>query len=123
MATTPNKVPDFDKVLMSAVKDFPQYILPNITNIINSSFANFSFSRAWKRGKVVHYLKDGDHEVANKNRPISLLQVLSKVAEKIAFCQFNNYLTETNRLTFHQSGNREVHSTETLSLMVADHIF
>ena len=122
MATTPNKVPDFDKVLMSAVKDFPQHILPNITNMINSSFANFSFSRAWKRGKVVHYLKDGDHEVPNKNRPISLLQVFSKVAEKIAFCQFNNYLTETNRLTFHQSGNREVHSTETLSLMVADHI-
>ena len=123
MAAPPNKALGFDKVLMSVVKDCPQHILPNVINIINSSFANFSFSRAWKRGKVVHYLKDGDHEVPNNNRPISLQQVLSKVAEKIAFCQLNNYLTETNRLTFHQSGNPEVHSTETLSLMVADHIF
>ena len=117
MATPPNKTPGFDKVLMSVVKDCPQHI----TNIINSSFANFSFSRAWKRGKVVHYLKDGDHEVPNKNRPISLLQILPKVAEKIPFCQFNNYLKETNRLTFHESGNREFHSTETFSLMLTDH--
>ena len=67
-------------------------------------------------------MKDGDHEVPNKNRLISLLQVLSKVAEKIPFCQFRKYLKETNRLTFHESGNREFHSTETFSLMVTDHI-
>ena len=117
MATPPNKAPGFDKVLMSVVKDCRQHI----TNIINSSFANSVFPRVWKRGKVVHYLKNGDHEVPNKNRPISLLQVFSKVAEKIPFCQFNNYLKETNHLTFHESGNREFHSTETFSLMVTDH--
>ena len=109
MATPPNKAPGFDKVLLSVVKDCRQHI----TNIINSSFGSSSFSRAWKRGKVVHCLKDGDHEVPNNNRPISSLQVLSKVAEKIPFCQFKNYLKETNRLTFHESGNREFHSTET----------
>ena len=108
---------------MSLVKDYPQHISPNITFIINSSFANSIFSRVWKRNEVVHYLKDGDHEVRNNNSPISLLQVFSKVAEKIASCQINNYLTETNRLTFHPSGNREFRSTETLSLMVTDHIF
>ena len=75
-----------------------------------------------ERWRVLH-LKDGDHEVQNNNRPISLLPVLSKVAERIALAQFNNYLTQKNHLTCHQSRNRKHHSTETLSLLVSDHIF
>ena len=72
---------------------------------------------------IVPHLKDGDHEVPNINRPISLLPVLSKVAEKIALIQFNNFLTKQDKLTQHQSGNRKNHSTEALSLLVTDHIF
>ena len=49
--------------------------------------------------------------------------MLSKVAERIALGQFNNYLPKKNRLTYHQSGNRKQRSTETLSLLVSDHIF
>ena len=72
---------------------------------------------------IVPHLKDGDHEVPNNNRPISLLPVLSKVAEKIALIQFNDFLTKQDKLAQHQSGNRKKHSTETLSLLVTDHIF
>ena len=72
---------------------------------------------------IVPHRKDGDHEVSNINRPISLLPVLSKVAEKIALIQFNNFLTKQDKLTQHQSGNRKNHSTEALSLLVTDHIF
>ena len=69
------------------------------------------------------HLKYGDHEVSNNNRPISLLPLLSKVARRIALGQFNNCSTQKNRLTCHQSGNRQHDSTETLSLLVGDHIF
>ena len=72
---------------------------------------------------IVSQLKDGDHEVPNNNRPILLLPVLSKVAEKIALIQFNDFLTKQEKLTQHQSGNRKNPSTETLSLLVTDHIF
>ena len=41
---------------------------------------------------VPHY-KDGYYEVPNDNRTISLLPVLSWVAERIALGQFNHYLT------------------------------
>ena len=37
--------------------------------------------------------------------------------------QFNDYLTLHNRLKRHQSGNRSLHSMETLSLLVTDNIF
>ena len=73
---------------------------------------------------MVPHPKEGDHKVANNNRPaVSLLPVLSKVVERIAMRQFNDYLTLHNRLTRHQSGNRTLHSTETLSLLVIDDIF
>ena len=123
MAMPCNKAPGFDKVPQFVVKDCLAHILPAITNIINSSFANSNFPRAWKRGEIVPNLKDGDHELPNKYRPISLLPILSKVVERIALCQFNNYLIKNKRLTSHQSGNRKFHSTETLSLLVSDHIY
>ena len=124
MAMPSNKASGFDKVPLFVVKDCFAHILPAITNVINSSLANSIFPRAWKRGEVVPHLKDGDHEVPNNNRPISLVPLLSKVVERIALCQFNNYLIKKkkNRLTSHQSGNRKFHSTETLSLLVSDHI-
>jgi hypothetical protein len=48
---------------------------------------------------------------------------LSKIAERAAIGQFNDYLIEKRRLTSHQSGNRKNHSTETLSLFVTDQIY
>ena len=52
--------------------------------------------------------KEGDHEVANNNRPISLLPILSKLAERVALGQF-------------ESENRKHNSTEmSLSLFVTD---
>ena len=71
----------------------------------------------------VPHLKDGDHEVPNNNRPISLLPLLSKEAKRIPLDRFNNFLTQKDRLTCHQSGNRKHLWMETLSLLVSDHIF
>ena len=52
------------------------------------------------------------------------MPVLSKVAERIILAQFNNYLTQKNRLTCHQSGNRKHHLPGNFELLpVSDHIF
>ena len=72
---------------------------------------------------IVPLLKDGDHEVPDNNRPISLFPVLSKVAEKIALIQFSDFLTKQDKLTQRQSGNRKNHSTETLILLVTSLLF
>jgi hypothetical protein len=66
-------------------------------------------------------VKDGDHEVASNNRPISLLAIASKVCEKL----FSNnsvasYLISKNLLSPHQSGNKKLHSTETLNIFSTD---
>ena len=46
------------------------------------------------------------------------LPVLSKVAEKIALIQFNDFLTKQDKLTQHQSGNRKNHSTESIIIVL-----
>ena len=88
-----------------------------------SSFACSEFPRAWKKSVIVPHLKDRDHELPNNNWPISLLPVFSKVAEKIALIQFNDFLTKQDKLSQYESGNCKNQSTETLSLLVTDHVF
>ena len=118
-----NKAPGYDRIPLFVIKDCLPYILPTLSRLINSSFACSEFPRAWKKSVIVPHLKDEPHEVPNINQPISLLPVHSKVAEKIALIQFNDFLTKKDKLIQHQGGNRKNHSTETLSLSVTDHIF
>ncbi len=91
--------------------------------LINLSFESNTFPREWKKAVVIPHFKEGDHEEADNNRPISLLPVLSKIAERLALIQFTEYLVENQRSTNHQSGNRKLHSTETISLLITDRIF
>ena len=67
-------------------------------------------------------LKEGDHEVASNNRPLSLLNTVSKICERAVLNQFNSYLTRNKRLSVQQSGNKKQHSTETLNLLITDHL-
>ena len=67
-------------------------------------------------------LKDGNHEITNRNRPISLLPILSKACERVAHDQFMEYLTLKNRLSSKQSGNKKSHSTETSVIQTTDMI-
>ena len=58
----------------------------------------------------------------SNNRPLSLLNVASKVCERVVLDQFSSYLMENNCLSPCQSGNRKKHSTETLNISVSDKI-
>jgi hypothetical protein len=118
-----NKAPGYDKVPVKVIKNCLPEILDTVTTLINLSFKSNTFPCEWKKAVVIPHLKEGDHEEADNNRPISLLPVLSKIAERLALIQFTEYLVEKQRLTNHQSGNRKLCSTETISLLITDHIF
>ena len=72
--------------------------------------------------RTAPYLKDGDHEEANNNRPNSLLPILSKMCERTVLNQFMPYLVSNDRLTTMQSGNKRWHSTETTLIRSTDFI-
>ena len=94
-----------------------------ITDLVNTSLMTGHFPRDWKLVEVVAHLKEGDHEVAKNNRPIFLLPVLSKVLERVAHKQFSHFLASNNMLSVHQSGNKRLHSTETLGILFTDHLY
>ena len=81
MSFPSDKVPGYDKIPMSVIKDALPCILPILTLIVNRSWLSSVFPVAWKTSEVVPLPKDGDHEMANNNRPVSLLPAASKVCE------------------------------------------
>jgi hypothetical protein len=85
-----NKAPGIDKIPIRVIKDCLSVILPWITSIINNSLANHIFPNTWKIAEVTPIPKEGDHELAKNNRPISLLPVLSKVCERVALHQLTS---------------------------------
>ena len=107
---------------MSVIKDALPVILPVLTELINRSLLTSVFPSAWKESVVIPILKEGDHEVANNNRPVSLLPALSKICERAALNQLTEYTTRQNCLTEHQNGNKKKHSTETLHIFMSDMI-
>ena len=123
MAFPSNKAPRHDKVRMSAIKDALPCILPAVTDIINRSLQTSVFPSAWKISEVTPLLKEGDHEVANNNRPLSLLPAVSKISERVALNQLTSYMNEKKCLSKHQSGNKKLHSCETLGVFMTDKVF
>ena len=120
MSFPSDKAPGYDKISMSVIKDALPCILPILTLIVNRSLLSSVFPVAWKTSEVVPLPKDGDQEMANNNRPVSLLLAASKVCERIALNQLTSYLNKNNRLTEHQSGNKAMHSCETLNVFMTD---
>ena len=103
------------------MKDALPAILSILTDIINSSLLTSVFPSPWKESEIVPTQKDGgDPEVANENRPVSLLTALSKICERVALNQFTEYATKRNCFSGHQSGNKKRHSTETLDILTSD---
>ena len=69
-----------------------------------------------KLRKSYHYTKKDNDELVDDYRPVSLLTSFSKVFERVAYLQLNNYF-KINKLFYNsQYGFREDHSTESASV-------
>ena len=115
-----NKAPGIDKVPTRVIKDCLPIILPFVTSIINASLASSTFPGIWKTAEITSIPKQGNYELPNNNRPMSLLPALSKVCERVAYNQFVTYLTTKKRLMTKQNGNKKWHSNETSLLHTTD---
>ena len=67
-----------------------------------------------------HFLKKDDRDDLNNFRPISVISVMAKVFERIAYDQLYAYLEEHNIICKYQSGFRAIHSTVTALLEATD---
>ncbi|GFX70643.1 RNA-directed DNA polymerase from mobile element jockey [Trichonephila clavipes] len=75
------------------VENFPISVIFQLTNLINNILNNGHLPQAWKTATVIPILKPGkDPTLAMSHRPISLLPVLSKLAERIILNRLNDHL-------------------------------
>ena len=99
-------------------------LLPSITRIVNSSLQSGTFPSSYKVARVTPLIKKvgKDPEDFNNYRPISNLKFLSKVVERAAMSQLQDYMQENDLYGKVQSAYRKNYSTKSALLRVHNDI-
>ena len=109
-----------DPIPTSLLKScLPSLILP-ITNIVNLSFSEGIFPDSFKKSIVKPLYKKHSlpHEDLSSYRPISNLNFISKIIERIIHTRLQDHLKTFPSLSPFQSAYRPFHSTETALLRI-----
>ena len=121
---SPTKGCPLDPLPTWLLKDCLPLLAPAITRIVNSCFASGCFPAGLKKALVTPLIKKPslDADVLSNYRPVSNLSFLSKLLERIAVQQLQEYLCAYSLLPKSQSAYRKHHSTETALLRVQNDI-
>src|SRR5258708_3668591 len=97
----------------------PALIMP-ITNIVNLSLSEGIFPDSYKNAivKLLYKKHSLPHEDLSSYRPISNLNFISKIIERIIYTRLSNHLKTFPSLSKFQSAYRPFHSTETALLRI-----
>ena len=93
------------------LKDALITLIDQFRFILNLSFSQGIFPDKWKISQITPLPKDGDLSLCNNYRPISLLPLPGKIAEKIAHSRISQYLETNEILNKKQGGFRKNNST------------
>ena len=112
-----------DGIALRFLRDALCVIVPYLTCIVNTSLVTGVFPESWKHALVVPLYKNGDPDIVNNYRPVSILPVVSKILEKIVAKQLSEYLEKNKLLSNTQHGFRPMLSTETALTTITDKIY
>lgn len=115
-----NKSTGLDGLPARFIKDGALILKGTITHIINLSIRTNEVPAGHKEARVRPlYKKNSGLDVGNY-RPVSILNIISKLLEKTAHDQLSNYLINNKLIYKFQSGFRESHSTDTGLIYLSD---
>jgi hypothetical protein len=106
------KSPDLDGLCLSFIKTIIHYIADPLAHIFSISLSKGIFPEKLKESRIVPIFKSGDPSNYDNYRPISLVNTLSKILEKIVSIKLTNYLQLNNLIYEHQYGFQRGLSTE-----------
>ena len=118
----PNKSYGVDGIQARFIKDSASEIKIPITYIINLSIDTNVFPTELKFARVKPLHKKGNTSQIENYRPISILNVVSKILEKSIYIQLEKYLNDKKLLYCYQSGFRKSHSTDTCLINLMDYL-
>ena len=105
------KASGYDSISARCMKENTHVLAPILTNLLNQMFEQSVFPDCLKIAKVIPLFKKGAKTNATNYRPISILSILSKLAEKIMSSQIRGFLESNNVLSMCQYGFRPGRST------------
>jgi hypothetical protein len=116
----PAKSCELDVVPTWLLKHCIEPLLPCITAIINKSLAESDVPASYKRAIIRPLIKKPglERDILKNYRPVSNLNFLSKVLERVVSARLEEHLTMNKLHDRHQSAYRQNHSTETALLKV-----
>ena len=114
------KAPGLDGIKAEIVKRTISRIRLLFLDIVNKMFQSGEFPKSWKRGVLKIFLKskDKDPQDIKSYRPVTLLPVLGKTAERLIVFRLENFLENINFYGESQFGFRRGRGTSDAILSV-----
>lgn len=119
----PFKAPGPDNIQNILLKNLPTSAVNYLTAIFNKCIEISYWPASFKIAKVVPILKSGKSPADPQNyRPISLLNAIGKILERIIYHRLIEIIEERNLLPEFQFGFRKGHSTTHQAMRIKQHI-
>ena len=111
-----------DGISVKLLKELSSALINPLTLIINQSLVTGIFPTKLKIAKVLPLFKKNGYTIMDNYRPISLLTSISKLFEKLVFCQLYDYFRNNDLFYDSQYGFLKNHSTEFAAMELTDKV-
>ena len=117
-----HKATGLDGIPSHFIKDGSSIIAGPLTHIINLSLIQGIVPDDLKSARVVPLYKKNDKLSVGNYRPVSILNIVSKIFERVVYDQVETYFKDRDLLYKFQSGFRGGFSTDTCLIHLTDYI-
>ena len=117
-----SKSTGLDNIPARFLKDGASILKTPISHIVNLSISSSTVPTDFKMAKVKPLYKKNKKTDVGNYRPISILNIVSKILEKAIYNQLENHLIQNNLLFHYQSGFRQSFSIDSCLIHLLDYI-
>lgn len=118
----PRKSSGLDGLSPLFLRDAAGMIKQPVAHIVNLSILTETVPEGMKHARVTPLYKKGSRQDPGNYRPVSVLNILSKILERTVYVQLSGYLNNSGLLYDFQSGFRSKFLTDTCLLGLTDYV-